>query len=80
MRRLSDLSEQEVTAPTEADIEFAMKMIPHHQLAIEMANEVLTAGKDDFTRSVAGSIIVAQQGEIDMLRTWLRRAGVQKIP
>ena len=60
------------TAAAQADIDFAMNMIAHHQQAVEMSDIVL--GKDGTAPHVAElaeRIKSAQQPEIDTMREWL---------
>lgn len=57
----------------DADVDFMMSMIPHHQGAIDMANVLLKFGKDPVTRKLAEDIIKAQQSEIAMMKDWLAK-------
>ena len=52
----------------DADRDFAMMMIPHHQGAIEMAQAELRFGRDPVLRRLAQGIIVEQQQEIAVMR------------
>lgn len=57
----------------DADRDFVLGMIPHHQGAIDMANVELKYGKDPILRRLASTIIAAQEKEIAELQDWLRR-------
>ncbi len=59
----------------DADRDFAAEMIPHHQMAVDMANEVLKSGKDPELKKLAKDVIKAQQGEIEFLKAWLAKRG-----
>ena len=54
----------------DADKDFAMMMIPHHQGAIDMAKVELEHGKDPQLRKMAEGIIAAQEKEIAELKDW----------
>ena len=53
-----------------ADKDFAMMMIPHHQGAIDMAKVELQHGKDPKLRAMAEMIVKAQEKEIAELKAW----------
>ncbi|WP_194410996.1 DUF305 domain-containing protein [Microbacterium cremeum] len=60
----------------EADVMFAMMMIPHHQQAIDMADAILAKDRiDEKVVSLAENIKAAQQPEIDQLQRWLEEWG-----
>lgn len=67
--------------PTEstgdADADFLLMMIPHHQSAIDMAEALLAEGDDEETLAMAQAIIDAQQAEIAEMRAMLERLGVE---
>lgn len=51
--------------------EFVVGMIPHHQEAVDTANEVLArGGTTEEIRTLAAEIIAAQETEIAMLQEW----------
>jgi len=54
----------------DADKDFAMMMIPHHQGAIDMAEVELKFGKDETLRAMAEKIIEAQKKEIKEMKDW----------
>lgn len=63
-------------APTgDADIDFVQGMIPHHQGAIDMATILLQNGHDPQIRKLAADIVKAQEGEIAMMKSWLKDHG-----
>ena len=55
----------------DADADFAMMMVPHHQSAIDMAMVELKYGKDKKLRHMATSIIAAQKKEIAAFEAWM---------
>lgn len=57
----------------DADIDFAIMMIPHHQGAIDMARVQLQSGKDPDLRKLSEAVVAAQDGEIAFLKAWLDR-------
>lgn len=61
----------------EADVMFAMKMIPHHQQAIELSEMLLAKENvDSRARRLAEDIKAAQGPEIEKLQKWLEEWGV----
>jgi uncharacterized protein (DUF305 family) len=45
-------------------------MIPHHESATEMANVVLKESENPEIREIAGTIVDAQEREIEQMRSW----------
>lgn len=54
-----------------ADRDFAIGMIAHHQGAIDMARIAVEHGSDPEIRKFAEDVIAAQSAEIAFLRQWL---------
>jgi uncharacterized protein (DUF305 family) len=54
-----------------ADVDFRLKMIPHHQGAIDMAKVALQFATDPSTKAMAEAIIAAQEKEIAEMQAWL---------
>ena len=55
------------------DKDFAQEMIVHHEMAVEMAKNVLAKGKDPEIKTLAEEVIAAQTKEIEFLRAWLAK-------
>ena len=51
------------------DLDFANMMIPHHQSAVDMAQEYLPKAKDEKIKTMAQNIIASQKKEIEELKT-----------
>jgi len=71
----------EVSRPlSQADAEFMAGMIPHHAQAVRMARWAETHGARSDIRILAQRIVVAQQDEIALVRTWLADRGLPVPP
>jgi len=55
------------------DVDFRVKMIPHHQGAIDMARVALKHAKDSETKRMAQKIIDDQEKEIAEMQDWLKK-------
>ena len=64
-----------ITFTGNADVDFVKGMIPHHQGAIDMARTVIAFGKDPEVRKLAEAVIKAQEGEIALLKEWIKKNG-----
>jgi uncharacterized protein (DUF305 family) len=62
-----------------ADYDFALMMIPHHEGAIKMAEAVIKEGKSATLIDFSNQVIVAQQKEIMMLKNFLKTASQEPI-
>ena len=54
----------------DADKDFVMMMLPHHQGAVDMAKVELQYGKDKKLRALAQNIIKAQEKEMAFMKAW----------
>ena len=55
-----------------ADMQFTMMMIPHHEQAVEMADMILAKdGIDERVITLAEQIKAAQDPEIELMESWL---------
>ncbi|MCI2239223.1 DUF305 domain-containing protein [Paenibacillus sp. TRM 82003] len=62
-------------APAEADVEFAVMMVPHHRQAVQMAELAPQRARDEAVRTLATRIAQGQGAEIDVLTSWLDDRG-----
>lgn len=65
-----------------ADVDFLVMMIPHHQGAVDMARLLQIHGVDPLTRRLAEEIIAGQQAEITAMKARLKilRGGADLDP
>jgi uncharacterized protein (DUF305 family) len=60
----------------DADKDFVMMMMPHHEGAIDMAQVELKYGKDPLLLSMAKKIVDAQKAEIEEMKKWQKDHGM----
>lgn len=58
-----------------ADVEFLKDMVPHHKLAVKMANRVIKKGQDMRVDALARGIRDGQTEEIEKMTAWLAEVG-----
>ena len=63
------------TSYTSDDVRFMQDMIPHHNQALQMAALVPTRTNNPDVVDIAGRIEVAQDDEIEFMKTWLAERG-----
>lgn len=59
------------------DVNFARKMVPHHQQAITMSDLALSRSTDPQVQGLATRIKAAQGAEISLMQGWLKSWGAQ---
>ena len=57
----------------DADHDFVVMMLPHHQGAVDMAKFELAHGKDPALQKLAREIVAAQDKEIAFMKNWLAK-------
>lgn len=57
-------------AAEDFDLEFIRQMDPHHEMAVVMAQMLLSGTEREEMRTLAEQIITSQSREIDMMRNW----------
>lgn len=65
-----EMKKMETLTGTQLDLMFVEMMIPHHQGAVIMANEALQKSSKPEIKTLAGSIIKAQEAEIKQMTDW----------
>jgi uncharacterized protein (DUF305 family) len=58
-------------AHNQADVDFAVGMVPHHEQALVMADMALAHGRTEDFLALAKAIKAAQKPEIDLMSAWL---------
>lgn len=53
------------------DVDFVKNMIPHHKMAVDMAEKELKEGKNPEIRAMAEKIKADQMKEIEDMQAWL---------
>ena len=66
-----DVDELAAAADADFDREFILQMIPHHEMAIVMAQMLAASTERPEMKQLADNIITSQSREIDMMRSWL---------
>lgn len=57
-------------ADEQFDLRFINAMIPHHEGAVEMANDALQKSKRPEIKTLARAIVSSQQAEIEQMKQW----------
>lgn len=65
---------------TQHDVSFMQMMIVHHAQAIEMSDLIAARTKHGGLRLMGKRITLSQEGEIEMMRTWLSRRKQALVP
>jgi uncharacterized protein (DUF305 family) len=65
-----DMDPAELADADNFDLAFVNMMIPHHEGAIEMAQDLLAEGENAELQAMAYSIIDSQSAEIKQMKTW----------
>ena len=68
-KMMNDMNAVKMTG--DFDLDFATMMIPHHQSAVDMAEQYIPKAKDEKIKGIAQNIINAQKKEIEELRTMI---------
>lgn len=72
MGNMPGMSMSAAGAMTMSDQAFIAMMIPHHQMAVDMAKIEVARGKDSETVALARRVITDQTAEIETMRGWYR--------
>lgn len=71
-KSMMDMHKAKITG--NADYDFALMMIPHHEGAVAMAEDVVKSGKSAELIAFSKNVIIAQQREITVLKDFLTTA------
>ncbi|TKG66884.1 DUF305 domain-containing protein [Prauserella endophytica] len=66
---------QKAVRPNDADRQYMINMIPHHQQAITMTDLAARHATSDQVKGIAGRIAASQEAEISVMESWLREFG-----
>ena len=66
-----DVDELRLVPAGDFDREFILQMIPHHEMAIVMAQMLAASTERPEMKQLADNIITSQSREIDMMHSWL---------
>lgn len=71
-----DQDMEKLSTASDFDTEFIKEMIPHHQMAVMMANMLKNSTQRSEMKKLADDIITAQTKEIEEMRTWYKAWGL----
>jgi len=66
-----DVDELAAVSDADFDREFIVQMIPHHEMAVIMAQMLASGTERPEMKQLADNIIASQSREIEMMRSWL---------
>lgn len=65
-----DAADKKMKPMKMAESDFLSSMIPHHEMAVSMAKDLIAADPQDPLREFAERIISTQAGEIELMKLW----------